>query len=421
MTLNRTLLTTLLLLGTCAAQDVTLQALTDGNFRFKDLGGQALGQNYINTYTYASASVTFSFDVSDNEYLSGTISATGLKPNFAYQIKLAGNPSASATTDAERAAADDATNERLGRLGRWWRAAPSPANSNDADYDINKNNAGYIFEGYLLIGFFVTDASGNASVRFDGNNSFHVLWRVDQRPRASGDGPVLPVTVADTTGNPAYDSALAPRAYSLYGEREPTRATPGDLVMPRAHYRCRLFITEESFHDSGALAGSWTSAMVAPFEFDIPTSSSNPPNDTPPSSVMPLTITRLRSNFSFDRVGRDRAQIQGTFSVPSGYNAANMEVRSSVFNAVENYTLNEKGRDLGSHSVIEIISPKPGQTTAHFRLRLRNADFGITPAVLTKPQLDILTLKIGPDTYAGSVTPKTKIKGQKVALSFVLK
>src|SRR5689334_22906525 len=98
-----------------AAQDVTLQGLTSGNFRFKDIGGQTFGNNFISTYSYASANVTISFDVNSNDYLSGTLTATGLKPNFAYQIKLAGNPSTEATTDAEKAAADDVTNERLGR------------------------------------------------------------------------------------------------------------------------------------------------------------------------------------------------------------------------------------------------------------------------------------------------------------------
>lgn len=409
-------------LGCCAAQDVTLQGLTGGNYRFKDIGGQAFGANFINTYVYTSASVTFSFDVSDNDYLSGTISASGLKPNFAYQIKLAGNPSAEAVSDAEKAAADDATNERLGRLGRWWRAAPNPANSIDADYDINKNTPGYIYEGYLLIGFFVTDAAGGASLRFEGNNSFHVLWRTDQRPRASSDGPPLAVTVPDTTGHAAYDTALAARDFSLYGEREPTRAVPGKLAMPREHYRCRLQLTEESFHDSGALAGSWTTALSAPFEFDIPTSASAPPSQNPPaSSTLPLQISRLKARMNFRRAGRDRAHIQGAFTVPAGFSAAHLEVQAGVFNASQKYTLNEKGRDVVSSGTIEIAAPAAGSTSAAFRLRLRDADFGVSPGVLQTLPLTVLTLKIGGDTYAGSVSPQTKITGQKVALTFTAK
>lgn len=412
----------MLLLASGFAQDVTLQGQTNGNFRFKDIGGQAFGQNFINTYSYANASVVFSFDITDNDYLSGTITATGLKPNYAYQIKLAGNPSAEAVTDAEKAAADDATNERLGRIGRWWRAAPSPGNSNDADYDINKTTSGYIYEGYLLIGFFVTDASGNANLRFDGNNSFHVLWRVDQRPRPNSDGPPLDVAVPDTAGNAAYDASVAARNYTLYGEHEPTRAAPGHLVMPHEHYRCRLQLTEESFHDSGPLAGSWTTAMSAPFEFNIPTSATTPPppgeNPPPGSSTLPLEITRLKAGMNFRRAGHDRAQIQGRFTVPAGFNPANLEVTASVFNASQKYVLNEKGRDNVSGGMFSLAA---AGTTATFHLRMHNADFGVTPGVLATSPLSVLTLKISGDTYAGSLAPKTKISGQKVSLTYTKK
>ena len=418
-------LLSLLLITVCAAQDVTLQGLTDGNFRFKDIGGQAFSQTFISSYSYAAASVTFSFDVNDNDYLSGTITASGLKPNFAYQIKLAGNPSSEAVTDDEKAAADDATNERLGYIGRWWRAQPSPGNSNDADYNINKGTAGYIYDAYLLIGFFVTDSSGNASLHFDGFNSFHVVWRVDQRPHPTTDGPVLPITVPDTTGNPAYDVALASRDFSLYGEHEPTRDAPGHLAMPHEHYLCRLQLAEESFHDSGALAGSWTTAMSAPFEFNIPTSASAPgtPPDgnPPPSSTLPLQISQLKANLNFRHGGHDRAQIMGSFTVPAGFNAGNLEVQASVFNAAQKYSLNEKGRDVVSSGMFSLVAPPAGSTLATFQLRMHNTDFGVTPGVLTALPITVLTLKISGDTYTGAISPKTKITGQKVSLTLTKK
>ena len=40
--------------------------------------------------------------------------------------------------------------------------SPSPGNSSDADYDAHKDDPNYIFEGYLLFDFFVTDEQGGA-------------------------------------------------------------------------------------------------------------------------------------------------------------------------------------------------------------------------------------------------------------------
>src|SRR5436309_854941 len=81
-----------------AAQTVTLQPASSSNFRFKDIGGQAFANSYVNTYSYANSSVSIVLDDSLKPFLSGTIIGVGLKPNFAYQIKLSGRPSREATT-----------------------------------------------------------------------------------------------------------------------------------------------------------------------------------------------------------------------------------------------------------------------------------------------------------------------------------
>ncbi|MFH0937980.1 MAG: MBG domain-containing protein [Planctomycetota bacterium] len=246
-----------------SAETITLQPSSGGTFRLKDILGQQYGATFRAAYSYTSANVQVTPDINTEPYLSGTINATGLKPNFAYQIKLLGRPTRSDVNG------DDVTNERIGYLGRWWRAQPSPGNSNDTEYNACKNNINYIFQGYLLIAFFVTDEHGNANTHFVGNNSYHVLWRTNQRSRRANDGPLLPVTLPPTAGNSAYDVTLAARAATLYGEWESTRALPGQLQMPLGRYKCTFALTEESFHDSGLYAGCWATALTANCEFNI--------------------------------------------------------------------------------------------------------------------------------------------------------
>ncbi len=247
------------------ALDFTAQPITGGTYRFKDCSGQVFGANYIHNYSYSNSTVNVSLDAPGALYLSGLIQATGLKPNYAYQIKLAGRNSKLSGAGT----GDDATNERLGLIGRWWRAYPNPANAKDDDYLAHKSDPNYAYSGYLIIGFLITDAQGNATTRFTGDNSFHVLWRTNQRSQSVNDGPVNNFVLPSTAGNAAYDVSNPAQPLGIYGEWEPTRALPGMLAMPRGHYACDFILTEESFHDVGVNAGNWTAAMGASIEFDI--------------------------------------------------------------------------------------------------------------------------------------------------------
>ncbi len=121
----------------------------------------------------------------------------------------------------------------------------------------------------MIIGFFITDEAGSITTRFEGDNSFHVLWRTNQRSPFTNDGPVNQFVLPATTGNAAYDILSPSLAMGIYGEWEPTRALPGEMAMTPGHYACDFVLTEESFHDSGNYAGNWTAAMGAPIEFDI--------------------------------------------------------------------------------------------------------------------------------------------------------
>jgi hypothetical protein len=355
-------------------------------------------QAFTNGYSYPAARVTISLDAPAQYFLSGSVAASGLKPNFAYQIKLTGNPSKSGMSDA-----DDATNVVLGSNGRWWRLQPNPANSNDSDYNANKDTPGYVYEGYVLIAFFVTDAQGNASARFVGNNSFHVLWRLDQRQPGPNDGPPLDVNVPDTTGNPDYDQSVPARQYTLYGEWEPTRALPGALRLPSGHYRCRLFLTEESFHDYGALGGGWAVAMSAPLEFDL--FGSGPP--PPPVTAQPLAITRVRAALNFGAPGHDYVWVSGKLKLPSGTALEHLEVQASVLGVTRNFVLGRSGSCYLRDGILQLRRVRGGSDNAEFGLRIGHATV-VLPQSAAKPGTveTAASLALKGQTYAGSVSAR---------------
>lgn len=393
-----------LLASGLVAQDVILQGLADGNYRFKDIGGQPYALSFTSGYSYVAANVTVSLDTPGLDYLAGAVSATGLKPNLAYQIKLTGNPSKSGMADA-----DDATNEILGYHGRWWRLQPDAANSNDGEYNANKDTPGYVYEGYILIAFFVTDAMGNARVRFVGNNSFHVLWRLDQRQPGPNDGPLGDVAVPDTTGSSAYDAAVPSRQFSLYGEWEPTRALPGTLQLPLGHYRCRMFLTEESFHDFGPNGGQWAVAMSAPLGFDIPTTTSS----QPPSSVLPLAITRVRAVLNFARPGRDFVWVSGNLELPAGRKLEGLKAHAEILGATRDFALNRFGSCWLRDGILQLRLPRRGSGTPQFELRVSRATLALPQDSRHASALEApLQLTLGGQPYAGSVSVRQR-RGEK--------
>jgi len=154
------------------------------------------------------------------------------------------------------------SNELIGFEGRWWRKQPNPGNSNDADYLAHKNDPNYIFEGYLLFDYLVTNEYGYVVKEFEADNSFHVLWNmvINSRPPGTNDSPISYHPVRASIQNDIYSTALSPDAVGLYGEWEPGRDIPGEAELPVGDYCVRLVLTEESFHQSG-LGGNWESVM----------------------------------------------------------------------------------------------------------------------------------------------------------------
>lgn len=224
-------------------------------YRWRDIGTNLYAQSYQDTYLYDDAVVTVAYHPCAGLNFVGHLSAANLKPNFAYQIKLVGKPTGLWGDDG-----DDAANEMLGMTGRWWRTQPNAGNSNDADYLANHDNPDYIFEGYLLLDFFVTAPDGTAEVDFALDSSYHVLWWEHQRSPGVCDSPVKWSTIGGSATDPAYATDITEATIGVYAEIE--RLCTGQTSLPLGAYRARFLLTEESFHQSGDSEGYWASAMA---------------------------------------------------------------------------------------------------------------------------------------------------------------
>jgi len=207
---------------------------------WKDISDAKYSQEFIDSFSYDHANVSITYRTCASSYFTGTLQATGLKPNFCYQIKLSGKPTAYFGPEG-----DDEANERVGYAGRWWREEPEPKNVKDVEYQEHLNDSGYVHSGYLLFEFFVTDAQGAATVDFTSNSAYHVVWKISQRAPKLNDGPVSEYEVGNSR-------------IRLYAEGEPTRNLPGQVTLPNGDYNVQLRLTEECFHDEEAF---WAQVM----------------------------------------------------------------------------------------------------------------------------------------------------------------
>ena len=125
----------------------------------------------------------------------------------------------------------------------------------------------------------MTDQSGDASVSFATDSSFHVLHKTPGssgtygiRAPTANDGPVTSFSFDPDTSSAWYDVDYPPAAGGLYGMYEPGRELPGTLQLPNGTYICKFVLTEESFHDNSA-GSIWTGvpggAWASPFKGDI--------------------------------------------------------------------------------------------------------------------------------------------------------
>jgi len=215
--------------------------------RWKDVAGNLYeGTWNSSAYNGAINNVVVDYGVTGHQ-LTGTVTATGLKPNFAYQLKLEGS-------------SDAWTNTTLQNIGRTSGST-----------------------GYLVFGSLVTDQSGNATSSFVTDSSFHVLYRTPDSTGITGtygvvarqltDGPVSYYSFNPDPTSPWYSVDYPAATVGIYGMYEPGRALPGTLQLLDGSYSCKFVLTEESFHDgmwSGAPGGSWASPFKGDITFQVP-------------------------------------------------------------------------------------------------------------------------------------------------------
>jgi len=240
------------------AQLTAMEGVSATSLRWWDVASNVYDTAYSSNYTYDDATVTLTYGTGgDPTTLSGHLSAVNLKPNFAYQMKLEGKPTGLWGSDG-----DDTANETIGFLGRWWREQPSPGNSSDADYLAHRDDPAYIYVGYLLFDFFITDSAGGAEVDFALDGSLHVLALDSQGSPGVCDAPFQWRTVTGSAGDPAYTTDLVDTDVEVYGRQVSGRPCYGEAVLAPGPYNCQFILTEESFHQSGVGSGNWASVMA---------------------------------------------------------------------------------------------------------------------------------------------------------------
>lgn len=262
-------------------QTVTLHPCDDpwaaSRERYWDIDGNqyndfidALGT--AKAFSYKAGQVSLTYDQApDPPYFVGRIQASGLKPNFCYQLKLTGKPERGPSGWGSRG--DDWSNEALGFAGRWWCDTQHAAQTNFNDdhfrecYKDASSGTEHNMYGYLYMGCFVTDGEGNADLVFTGSSSYHVDWKETQlsdEQRASGAyvrNADSPFVVQNSSGY-GYGAPVPTHERELWYEYEPGRAHD-TVKLPAGQYRCRLLITEESFHDSAMYAGYWRTVLAS--------------------------------------------------------------------------------------------------------------------------------------------------------------
>ncbi len=235
--------------------------------------------NYNSAYTNPEqvSQVTLTFDTAPSvAYFVGHIEARGLKPNFAYQIKLVGKPVKG--TRGWGAYGDDLANEHLGYAGRWWCDSyhSTTTNFDDQHYlDYYKNapeNGKPVHDiyGYLYAGAFVTDSKGNATMDFTGKNSYHITWAAWQSGTKNVEEYRSPFNVKGdmVSSNPTtiyygYGSPAPLTSTRLYYEYEGNGRPKDNVILAPGTYKTRFMLTEESFHNSSSNpeGGYWKAVL----------------------------------------------------------------------------------------------------------------------------------------------------------------
>jgi hypothetical protein len=218
-----------------------LQDLNGTYQRWRDIAENTYSSSYQTNFSYGQTNVSLTYELSSPSF-SGTFDATGLKPNFAYQLKLQGKP-----------VEDPISDQHLRDVGR--------------SYDVALN----LTIGYVIFDFLITDRNGEAHCNFSLANSYHVLWKTSQRtPQPNDSVPKWRSVEGGPDDSPhAYTANVTPTAVGIYAEWE--KGVPGNVSLPAGNYDVKFIITEESFHSSidDVSGGYWSTVMGCDVNFTI--------------------------------------------------------------------------------------------------------------------------------------------------------
>ena len=229
-------------------------------------------------FTYRAGQVVFTYDYQQTDGIfRGHIEARGLKPNFAYQMKLCGKPRYGKRGWWQFG--DDVSNENLGLQGRWWDDTEQQSGWDDyyrSLYVKAETKRRHSMVGYLFAGDFVTDEKGDASHDFAIEKPLHITWQ-DKQVTSWKDFEAG-TFISGSTQPPyrGYGSAQEPRDVKLWYEHEYRR--PARVNLPAGKYNCRLLITEESFHAKEPVGGHWQT-VLATEDFQKGKPDADPKND----------------------------------------------------------------------------------------------------------------------------------------------
>ncbi|MEI7880660.1 MAG: hypothetical protein WCI95_07265 [bacterium] len=228
--------------------------------RWCDVAGNYYSSGFISSFSYErpcarDPRVLVRVEPSAST-LRGRIEARGLKPNFAYQIKLRG------------LFADRGSFEAIGRAGRW-RLPGRGTNYTDQDYEDYGEKA--LVEAYLFFDYFVTDRRGNAVREFALDSSLHVLWNASRQGGTPAQHDMLRVVVVPDDSTAYSRPKHRGTVEWLWAEREILRYEHADqtIRLPPRRYSAELVLTEESFHSRDNDGGFWATVYRCPITFAV--------------------------------------------------------------------------------------------------------------------------------------------------------
>lgn len=230
------------------------------NERWCDLAGNIYSSEYMKRFDYEKTArsgpiVRIRIDKAAPTF-RGRLEARGLKPNFAYQMKLRGKFE------------DRKSFEAIGYAGRW-RLPGKRTNYDDIEYQEYENKAEV--EAYLFFDYFITDAAGDAIRDFALDSSLHVIWSALHQYLPDDFMDIYTVLVIASDPKVYARPKKDPTIERVWAERELSRYKEADQkqFLQAGTYNAELVLTEESFHSWYRDGGYWATVYSVPVSFTV--------------------------------------------------------------------------------------------------------------------------------------------------------